>query len=352
MIKHAFPTTPARRAASALLVGGMVLVGLTPWQLSAWAADVPPVPAWTGPVKAGPYTLRVARVQTGGSSFSPGGGGGAISGPGGVRQAQVAPTRQQEGPAGLTIDLEVFSSDPGTLALLTGIAPGARGIDNLGGPAVSGPVPPMLPPVQGTEGGRRARIELAVDPAASSLRVVEAALVLQPGEERSLVFPAKELRAGAVKRAGNVTVRIDRFEATADGWQVAVGYETARPGKTAGPLDPADRIREMMQASRNVSVALLDSDGQRNRPRTAGGGGSSGVGVSVSGKSDSRGSHTMTVGRGPHRNGPVRTSGTYSFRRVNNAGLQALEFRVLERTGEPQRFPFRLENLNILPTRQ
>ena len=196
-----------------------------------------------------------------------------------------------------------------------------------------------------------ARIELAVDPMASSLRVVEATLLMQPATERLLVFPSKELQGGSTRRAGSVTVRIDRVEATPDGWQVAVSYETGGQEGHSRASDPAERIRQMMQAARNLSVSLLDSHGQRHQPRTMSGGGSSGIGSSFSGNSDSRGSHATSSGTGPRRNGPIRTSGTYGFRRVQDAELQALEFRVLERTGETQRYPFRLENLNLVSTR-
>ena len=88
MIKFASPVTPSQRAASSLLVSGMALTGLTPWQLGARAANDP-----KGTAQAGPYTVRVAGVRPGGnsfSSFSSFGGGGSF-GPGGFRNLDHVP---------------------------------------------------------------------------------------------------------------------------------------------------------------------------------------------------------------------------------------------------------------------
>jgi beta-lactamase regulating signal transducer with metallopeptidase domain len=371
VMRHAANATPARRVASAAVVAGMALMGLTPWQLSARAADPAPpatarggtgsgegAPTPKGSFSVGPYVVRIAAVRRGGNSFSSGssfsGGGGAFFGPGGVRRFENPPQQQQhEFRPGMTIELEVRSSDEKALSLLAGIAPGARGVDNLGRPATSGPMPAMSFPMQQRPGVRTERIELAVDPAASVLRSVDAALVMQNGEERVLLFTANEVRAGTVKRAGNVTVRIDSVEVSDQGWQVAVSYKMPQPGSNVSPLDPIGKIQQMMLGARNVSVHLRDTQGQLHRPRTAGGGSGGGGGggsFSFGGSNGPGGSRRFSFGSDP--GDAAKTSYTYTFARPSGAAAEALEFRVMERTGESRRIPFRLENVPVPDSRQ
>ncbi|MCC2668522.1 MAG: BlaR1 peptidase family rane protein [Armatimonadetes bacterium] len=326
VIKHAFPVTPTRRGVSSLLVSATAIVGLTPWQLGARAA----LPAADGhvvrtaapgalkdTVMAGPYEVRVSGIRRGGSSFNSSFsfGGGFSYGSDGVRRFE-APRTLQEFRPGVTLDLEIRSDDPNALARLAGIAPGARGMDNLGRGAISGPITPISLPLQHTPGLRKEQLELSLTPGASSFRSVDAALLMQSAEERVLSFPAAEIRPGAVRRAGNVTVTIDGVEVTDQGWQVGVTYEVPQPeGPASG--GPLAHIQRRMLAGRNMSVTLHDS-----------------------------------VGSAPAIGGKSRSTYNYTFGRIIGAQPETLEFRVLEHTGEPTRLPFRLENLRVPEPRQ
>jgi len=357
VIKHTSPLTPTRRTISALLVAGMSLVGLTPWQLGAQAAPLTTREkpagqrqATTGSITAGPFSVRVTGVRRGGNSYSSAfsGGGGAAFGSGGFRSFE-APNQQQEFRPSLTVELEIRSDDAKALALLDGVAPGARGVDNLGRAATGSPMSVGSFPVQRTSGVRREVIELAVDPAASKLQSVDAALLLQTGEERVVSFAANEVRAGAVKRVGNVTVRIESVESTERGYQVSVSYQMPQPGGTQRPTSPFGSMQQLMLASRNVSVVLHDSDGLTHRPRTStsgGGGGGGGGSFSFSGTGGS-GTRTFRFGNGPGQGDTARSTHNYTFARPVGAQPEALEFRVIERTGETRRIPFRLENLTV-----
>jgi hypothetical protein len=109
-----------------------------------------------------------------------------------------------------------------------------------------------------------------------------------------------------------------------------------------------------MLAGRNMSVTLHDTDGQDHRPRTAAGGSGGGeAGGSIAYSSSSgAGSRRYSFGSAPAIGGKSRSTYNYTFGRIIGAQPETLEFRVLERTGEPTRLPFRLENLRVPEPRQ
>jgi hypothetical protein len=203
--------------------------------------------------------------------------------------------------------------------------------------------------MQRVPGLRTERIELAISPNATRLRSVDAALLVQTGEERVISFPANEVRVGAVKSEGGVTVKIDGVEATEKGWHVAVTYERPRNDAPAQNPGSAGRIQQLMLANRSISVTLHDNDGQVHKPRmSTGGGGSGAVGGSIGfSSSNSNGTRRFSYGSEERNDGPTRSSHRYTFARIVGAQPEALEFRVMEHTGASQRIPIRLENLDL-----
>ena len=347
MIKSASPVTSSQRAASSLLVSGMALVGLTPWQLGARAANDP-----KGTAQAGPYTVRVAGIRPGGnsfSSFSSFGGGGSF-GPGGFQKFENPPNQQEFRP-NVSIELEIRAGDTKTLAELLGVGAGARGVDNQGRAVSSSPVAPMSFPVRRTADARTERIELIVPAGAKRLRTVEAALVMQPAEERVISFAANELQPGASKRVGGVTVKIDSVQTTEQGGlSIAATYELPKD-KAAVQSGPLGNLQQQMRAGQGVTVTLHDNDGQEFRPRTyaggGGGGGSSYGGGFTFSNGTAAGTRRYNFGKQEGLDEPNRSSYNYTFAPLVGTRPETLEFKVLERVGEPKQYPFRLENLDL-----
>lgn len=343
---------------STMLVAGLGLVGLVPWQVAA--QQVPK--AAGGTVKVGPYTLQIADVQRasgngtaggggavgGGGGFGGGGGGFATSG--GVQRSFSFGSNGQSFQSNLTIAFDIQAEDPETLTLLAGINGGARAVDNLGNPVPGAEMASVSFPMMRKAGSRPETVLLMLpDTKATSLRSLEAELLVMSGAVRTIRFPANEVKPGATKREGKVTVTIDSVRQSPQGTEVAISYEAPQPD---APASPRDMIQAIRMSHSNITAQLQDSNGQLYGPRTSsggsggGGGGGFGGGFNFAGGGGAR---SFQFGNGPgDGNGANRTQQTYFFATPRDgATAAALSFRIVERQGGNKRIPFKIENIAL-----
>jgi hypothetical protein len=212
-----------------------------------------------------------------------------------------------------------------------------------------------LPGVDYPQGSGRTAIHLAVPelkPQAHYLQSVDGELLVAEGTITNVAFKDTDLKKSAMKRAGGVSVRLDRFQQTRNGIDVTVA---ASPPFGAQTQNPMEGMLNMMASQGRISVALEDSKGgihpvaDSNKTTTlpngtrvaAGGGGGSGM---TSGGGAWGGPGGM-MGQNTFESWPTQD---FHFDPLpKGLKLKAIRCTVTDHTGPPQTVPFHLENIRL-----
>jgi hypothetical protein len=214
-----------------------------------------------------------------------------------------------------------------------------------------------LPGVIYREGEGRTTIHLFVPqamPKAKSLRFVQGELLLAQGTVAELTFVGDELLQSATKRAGGVSIRLEKISQTQEGIDVTLAASPSTAMRRA--RNPLEHLQEMMGSQGRINAVLEDTQGGihsvadssktvqlgNGMTVTTSGGGSgmtmSSQGMSWSG-SDDRGGLTT------YENWP---SQDFHFDPLpEGVKIKAIRCAVTDRIGEPKTVSFRLENIPL-----
>lgn len=345
-------------------VGG---VALLPWRLEAQSGASRQKPADAKAIQAGGYSLRIVPVANvgggGGNFFSSGGsngssfsfgGGGSVSGSssggggstGGPGSASV--TSSNSFRSNQTLGLDITGRNKEDLLLINGVE-NLRGVDDQGR-TVRGPEMPsmsMFSPILRPADGKREILFLQTEEGAKALKTLEGDLIVANGVIRTVTFAASEVRPGASKRVGQVTVTIDSVRETDNGYELSVSCESPR---TEQARDIREQMKMMTQGFRSAEAELVGTNGVAYPPNTMGGGAGGGNGF-VSGFSSSGGgnfSTSRTFGDDTAGTSASKSSFNMSFQQLpDGVRPRSLVVRVIERHGANKRVPFKFNDVSL-----
>lgn len=334
------------------LVGGVTLL---PWQLEAQNNTVSRKPgngkqAEKGTVKTGDYTLKLVDVNTkqsfrsdssGGdegsgfsahntSGFSSGGSSGASS-------ASFGPDgKRMEFRSNLTLGLDIAGRNRDDLLLITGVEK-LHGQDDQGR-EVLGPETPTIAlpalPSQESAGVRREMLNLHTEEGAKSLKILEGSLKVANATVRTVTFDAPEVKPGASKKVGKITVTIETVRDTGNGYELTVACEAPQYDR---PRSAREMMTLMMQGNRGIEAEIIGTNGVAYKSSASGSGSGMGGIFPPLGGLDANPAPEMTTSHQSLAFGQL----------PEGAQPKSLVFRVAEQQGTSRSLPFKFTDVPL-----
>ena len=272
----------------------------------------------------------------------------------------------------LEVSLRVTAANRLDLQQLAGLSPQALALELSGAEAAKSPATrsdPLLPFGDEIRGTLYLRL---ADPNAKNLRTLEGALLLNEGKRTRVELSENDLKAGAQKRVGDMTLKVEAFHSDADGVQVDLTVTRPAPRRDAFAMarDPQLMQEMLLQSIPGIEAELRDSGEHSYSPIAMSAGSGSGDSSSASSSSfssnssfsssssSSNGENSSRLGGNSEHSQSSRNShnGDGMERQTlhltfpapdNGAAPIALSLTLVNRTGKTQRIPFKFTNVPL-----